>query len=241
MLRIAICNGSAAYGGLVEGVICEWAQQRQINIQTRRFVTGEEILADIEQTGYYHIVLMDTCLSGKMSGIKTAETIRQIYEYFCLIFMSREERYDKEIFRLHPFRYFEVPIVRGNLYESLNQAVDRYQLMCEIFVFRFKGMTYCIRLSEVLYFVSDRRIIRIRMECGREYVFYGKLAELEKELEKYTIRFFRIHQSYLVNGRQIEQYHSKYVVMRNREMIPVSTDRRGSIPMDRIKNYIYGC
>ena len=64
------------------------------------------------------------------------------------------------------------------------------------------------------------------MENGREYLFYGKLDELEKELLKYSFRFYRIHQSYLINGRQVEQFHPRYVVMRNREKIPVTRTKK---------------
>lgn len=228
MLRIALCNEKASYGELLKRSIGEWALQRQINIQMKSFESGEEVLADIEQTGYFDIVLMDTALKGNMSGIDTAEGIRQIYEYFCLIFMSGHDRYDRRFLNLHPFQCLEKPVAKGKLFESLNRAVDRYRFLYEIFAFRFKGMTYCIRLQEVLYFASDRRVIRICMENGREYIFYEKLDELEKELQNYTAKFFRIHQSYLINGRQVEQHHPRYVVMRNKEMIPVSVDKRGN-------------
>lgn len=241
MLRIAICNESAVYGEMIEKVVCEWSLQRQLNIQIRRFVTGEEILADIEQTGYFNIVLMDTGLRGNISGIDTAEKIRQIYEYFCLIFVSGEDKYYKEVLRLHPFQYLEKPISKRKLLDSLNQAVDKYQLIHETFSFRFKGTAYCVRLSEVLYFASDKRIIRICMEDGREYVFYGKLDELEEEIQKYTSRFFRVHQSFLVNGRQIEQYHSRFVIMRKGHRIPISTERKGYAAEIGVKNYNFGC
>ncbi|MGN0377727.1 MAG: LytR/AlgR family response regulator transcription factor [Suilimivivens sp.] len=227
MIRIAICMETESYGKAVIGTVLEWAVQGQYNIQPKLFLTGEEVLADIEQTGYYDIVLMDMILKGKMSGMDTAREIRQIYKYFCLIFLSKQENYCNEVFRLHPFEYLEKPVRKRYLSESLSQAVESYHFMYETFAFRFKGRSYCIRLSEVLYFASDKRVIRIYMEDGIEYVFYGKLDELERKIEKYAARFFRVHQSYLINGKQVAQYHPKYVIMRNRKMIPISMDRRG--------------
>lgn len=234
MLRIAICMETESYGRLVERTIDEWALQQQLNIQIKVFLTGEEVLVDIEQTGYFDIVLLDTCLKGNMSGINTAKKIRQIYEDFCLIFISGHDKYYKEAFRLHSYQYLEKPVVKGILLESLSQIAERYHVMNETFVFRFKGMAYCIRLSEVLYFTSDKRVIRICMEDGREFVFYEKLDELERQLQKYSSRFFRVHQSFLINGGQVEQYHPRFIVMRKGQRIPVSTDRKG------LKNYIYG-
>ena len=72
-------------------------------------------------------------------------------------------------------------------------------------------------------------MIRILMENDKEYVFYEKLDDLERILADYNNRFIRIHQSYLVNGRQIEQYLPGYVVMRNGDVLPVSRDKKGKI------------
>ncbi|MBD5454935.1 MAG: response regulator transcription factor [Lachnospiraceae bacterium] len=229
MLRIAICNETTACGELFEKSIGEWAFGQKINIEAKTFDRGEEVLADIEQTGYFDIVLMDTVLKGNLSGIDTAKEIRRLYEYFCLIFVSGHNGYDNRIFDMHPFHYLEKPITKGKLFESLNGAVKSYRFLYETFVFRFNGINYCIRLQEVVYFVSDRRRIRICMENGREYIFYEKMDELEKRLRKHLVKFFRVHQSYLINGRQIEQYQYKYVVMRNRKIIPVSMDRRDHV------------
>lgn len=240
-MRIAICTGNAGYGKRLRKAADDWAQQNQLNIRTGLFLTGEEILADIEETGYYDIVLMDSSLQGSISGMETAGRIRRIYEYFCLIFMSAENVSYREVLNAHPYQYLEKPVSKKLLWDTLNRAAGEYHLLYETFVFRFKGMSYCIRLSEVLYFASDKRVIRIYMEDGRQYCFYEKLDELEKKLEQYSSRFFRIHQSYLISGRQVEQYHPKYVIMRNREVIPVSMDRREKTGRTGIKNYIYGC
>ena len=63
----------------------------------------------------------------------------------------------------------------------------------------------------------------------REYFFYKKLDEIEKQMEKYNCKFIRIHKSYLVNGRQILQYHPKFVMMRNKERLPISSEKRNAV------------
>ncbi len=59
MLRIAICDDAAAYGDWLAGFVEEWALGRRLNIQLRTFISGEELLADIEAKGYYDVVIMD--------------------------------------------------------------------------------------------------------------------------------------------------------------------------------------
>ncbi len=229
MLYIAICDDMEDYGELLAEIVAKWALERQINVQMKRFVSGEELLADIEATGYFDIILLDIVLNGGMDGIATARKIKEIYQHVCLIFISQHDTYYKEVFQVHPFQYLEKTASVKWIMEVLDQAEGNYRYLNEIFTFRFKGTTYSIRLREVLYFASDKRIIQIWMENGKVYTYYEKLDELQNKLEKYNNRFLRIHQSYLVNGRQILQFHPKYVVMQNQNILPISTGNKNSI------------
>ena len=229
MLRIAICDDAAAYGDWLEEFVKGWAMERRFNIQIGKFISGEDLLADIEATGYYDVVLMDIVLRGGMTGSHTAERIKKIYKHICLIFVSQYDDYYKDVFHIHPFQYLEKAEQKGRLAESLDQAVGFYRYTKEIYTFQFKGINHGILLYEVLYFVSEGRVIRVFLENGSDYVFYGKLDELEKRLKKSNSQFVRIHKSYLVNGRQMERYSTKNVKLRNGMILPVSLNRRKNL------------
>lgn len=229
MLRIAICDDTAAYGDWLEEFVNKWALERRFNTQVRKFVSGEELLADIEATGYYDVVFMDIDLKGGMNGIHTAERIKEIYKHICLIFISQYDNYYKEVFPIHPFQYLEKAGQRGRLAESLDQAVGVYRYTREIYTFQFRGINHSILLYEVLYFASQGRVIRVFMENGSDYVFYEKLDVLERRLKKSNSQFVRIHKSYLINGRQLERYCAKNVKLRNGEILPVSLNRRSNL------------
>ena len=77
--------------------------------------------------------------------------------------------------------------------------------------------------------VSYGIVLRVFLENGSDYVFYGKLDELEKRLKKSNSQFVRIHKSYLVNGRQMERYSTKNVKLRNGMILPVSLNRRKNL------------
>lgn len=229
MLRIAICDDLAENVRIVAKTVEEWAAKKQLNIQLKKFASGEDLLAELEIEGDFNIVLLDIELNGGMDGITIAMKMRELNKHFCLIFISQYEDYYREVFKAYPFQYLEKPIAKKKLTETLNQALESYFNLNEPFVFRFKNRTYNILLREVLYFLSDKRVIQIHMENGDRYTFYGKLDELEKQLEQSGICFLRIHQSYLVSGSQIEQYHPKYVIMRNKDRLPISVEKRSSI------------
>ena len=60
-------------------------------------------------------------------------------------------------------------------------------------------------------------------------IFYEKLDELEKKLSAYNHHFLRIHQSYLVNERQIEEFSPDQVKMRGGKMLSVSREKRSRV------------
>lgn len=229
MLRIAICDDVAAYGEILSDIIVQWALERRINVELERFISGEELLADIELAGYYDIILLDINLEGGINGVETAKQIKRCYMHFCLIFISQYDSYYKEVFQVHPFQYLEKPISRMKLKESLNQAIDSYRYLSEVFTFHYRGINYSVVLSEVSFFRSDKRKIHVHMEDGEEHIFYGKLDEVELRLDRYKCRFLRIHKSYMVNARQIKQYHAKMIVMRDESILPISLEKRTEI------------
>lgn len=229
MLRIAICDDAKEYTEKLAIVVGKWAMQRPINVQIKKFFSGEELLADVEETGYYDIVFLDIVFEHGIDGLTVAGKLKELYERFCLIFISSYDSYYKNVFQVHPFQYLEKSSPEKKIIESLEQAEKNFRYLNEIFVFRFKRTTYSIPLQDILYFCSDKRIVRIVTQEGEEYIFYKKLDEIEEQIKRYNSIFLRIHKSYLVNGMQILQYHHKYVVMRNKEKLPISNEKRNRV------------
>ncbi len=232
MFRIAICDDLQENVDMVASIVEEWAMVKQLNIQTRKFVSGEDLLAELEIEGDFNIVLLDIELKGGIDGITLATKMREMNKRFCLIFISQYESYYREVFRAYPFQYLEKPVSKKRMMETLNRALSSCFDLNESFLFHFKNHTCSIRLREILFFASDKRVIRIYMENGDIYTYYEKLDELEERLKKSDFIFLRIHQSYLVNATQIEQYHSNYVIIRSRQKLPISVKNR-----NHIRNY----
>lgn len=228
MLRIAVCDDIPICVDMLADGIKAWADERQLNVQIEKFASGEEVLCGQEAAGDYAAVFMDIELDG-IDGMETAMKLMERNRMVSIVFVSQYEQYFKQMFKIYPFRYIEKPVSRQKVWEVLDQIVEEHRLFYESFFFKYNRRNFHIALGEVFYFVSEKRVIRILMENDKEYVFYEKLDDLERILADYNNRFIRIHQSYLVNGRQIEQYLPGYVVMRNGDVLPVSRDKKGKI------------
>lgn len=228
MLRIAVCDDLPVCVEKLTGAIESWACQRQVNVQLKKFARGEEVLFDQEAAGDFTAVFMDVELEG-MDGMETAARLREKNSLLSVVFVSQYEGYFKQMFQVYPCQFIEKPVAQEKVYDVLDKIVREQRVSHESFLFRSNRKTVNISLGEVLYFASEKRIIKIRMKSGREYAFYEKLDQLEQTLEDYSNQFIRIHQSYLINGRQIEQFFHSRVMMRNGDVLPVSRDKKGRL------------
>lgn len=75
-------------------------------------------------------------------------------------------------------------------------------------------------------FQSDKRIVQInavQLDMPElEYLFYGKLEEVERNLRKANVKFLRIRKSLLVNTRFIKEYSADRVVLDNGREVEIS-------------------
>ena len=61
---------------------------------------------------------------------------------------------------------------------------------------------------------------------------YGKLNDIEKSLKKSKVAFLRVHQSFLVNYKHVDELGYDFVVLDNGKQISISEDRRKNISQE---------
>ena len=229
MIRIAVCDDIQFHAEKLVGYIADWAKERRIRTQVMRFQSGEELLFEIENSGDFTAAFLDIKLTG-IDGIETAARIREQNRFTNVVFVSQYDTFYKKMFRERfPVLFLDKPVSKGALFQILDQVMEQQRYIYESFQFRYNHRTYTINLHEVMYFVSERRTVRILLETGKEYRLYDKLDDIEGMLRFYRNPFVRIHQSYLVNGLQIEKYHCRMVMLRNNDSLPVSRGRNADL------------
>ena len=103
-------------------------------------------------------------------------------------------------------------------------AYDSYfRQLFEVEPFRFEKRIYQLPLREIVYFESNLRLIYIHGK-DREYRFYGKLNQVQEQMEKMSRYFIRIQRSYLVNYYHILSMNGKEVELITGEKLPVSKE-----------------
>ncbi len=109
MLRIAVCDDVSAYVVVLADWIKAWGWQRNFNVQTKRFVTREEMLFDQEDAGDFAAVFINANPIGEDS-LKTAVKIREQNQLVSIVFVLRHGQDFKQASRIFPSHYIEKPL-----------------------------------------------------------------------------------------------------------------------------------
>ena len=216
MLRVAIC----------EDVLSELQMQKQIihsimlrlskNIKIFCFQSGEELIMEIDATGNMDIILLDVEMSG-ISGIETARIIRERDVRAILIFVSCHNQYCKEMIGVQPYAFIDKPVSEEKLEKILRRVLETHLNFNDGYCFSYHKKQYNIPLAQIRFFQSDKRIIRINTMQTKlpvqEYLFYGKLEEVERSILETNVKFLRIRKSLLVNSKFIKEYSADKVIL----------------------------
>ncbi len=224
MIKIAICEDEKMFADSLEKSINIWAAKKAMNVKIRKFDNGVPLLHCINDNGMFDVIFMDVEME-RMNGLEAAAKIRERDYITTLIFVSQHEDYYKEAYNVHPFHFLSKPVEQ----KQLNEVMDAYMQVkkqdTETYTYCVNKAQYTVLLSDILYFNSERRHISMVCRDGVK-VFYGKLNEVEKQVEDKNCKFLRIHQSFLVNVRYIREYHYSDLIMANGENLTISRDNR---------------
>ena len=100
------------------------------------------------------------------------------------------------------------------------------KLNTSFFIVKTSSSVKNIPLSDILYFESNKRVLIVHTK-NDEYSFYGKLDQVEKELDGKD--FIRTHQSYFVNARKIKSVSKDSAELQNGEILPVSKSKASAV------------
>lgn len=228
MLRIAVCNMMLPEVERLTEYLDTWSYERNVTTRLMSFQSGEEVLFEMEISGDFAVVLIGM-RPGTIAGIETALSVKRQNRLTSIIFLTESMQYLKEMLQIYPVQFIFGRITRKKIFEAMDRFFNERRYFQENFCFRFNHHSYMIDLREVLYFSSEGRVVEILLETGRRYRVYTRLDTVEQHLLGSRVCFIRIHQSYLVNSRHIEQFCCSMVRLRNCDELPVSRKRRGEV------------
>lgn len=183
MIRIAICEDNLTELQIQKKMIQAIMQKFSKNIEIFSFQSGEDLLFEMDISGDMNIIFLDVEMSG-INGIETAQMIRKGDNRVILIFISCHDQYYKEMIDVQPYAFLDKPVSEDRCAQILRQALETHLNLFEGYLFSYNKKQYNIPLIHIRLFQSDKRIVRVstvhKNPHTSEYIFYGKLEEVEK-------------------------------------------------------------
>lgn len=227
MYQIAVCDDDVIFCEKIENTIFCFARKNGWEIAVDVFYSGKGILKEFEKRMSYDLILLDIEFPD-MDGIAVAKRVRDDYqdESVQIVFLSGKSQYAMQLFEVRPMNFLIKPVDGKRLEGVLQKGISLSQKLQTEFHYKKKNAYYRIPIKDILYFQNlEKEVIMVTVQG--EDRFYDSLPRIEKELEHYD--FFMPHKTYLVNYRQVIVFSYQYLIMSNKEKIPVAQLRRKAV------------
>lgn len=232
MLRIAICDDEAEARDALRFQLEKALIEKSEEI-VYEFSAGTNAVSWLRKhPGEVDLLFLDIEMKD-LSGMETAQQIRTFDEQILIVFLTGYAEFVFEGYSVGALDYIIKPVTAGKLTELLQRVrMKLEQEESRSFSFKNADGTWRFPLRDIFFFYSDRR--RVTLVTGQgEYVFYGKLDEIEKRLGG---QFVRIHQRYLVNPARAEHMGGDSVTVGG-QILPCSRNHR-SDAMKKIARFM---
>ena len=223
MLSIAICDD--------EKNICDYIEKRTMECLARAdeeasmqvFYDGAELFSACrENPSAFDIIFLDIKMKT-INGVECAKLLRETGVQSLIVFITSSAEYVFSGYEVKAFRY----ILKTDLVNAFERVfgeclTELHKSTTDFFTVKTSSEVRNVPLNDILYFESNRRVLIIHTQKG-EITFYGKLDDIQKELDKKD--FIRTHQSFLVNALKIKSVKKDSAELLNGVVLPVSKSR----------------
>ncbi|RDY25617.1 DNA-binding response regulator [Romboutsia weinsteinii] len=214
-LSIAICEDEKFYRDTLSEYICDILNKEDLEYELVQYPNGSELLKNIDKK--FDILFLDIGLVNEC-GMDIARKIRDVDLDIEIIFTTSMESYVFEAYEVKAYRYLVKPVKYDLLSKHLNQCIVEVLEKNDMIAIKSNKDTLVLPASKILYIEVIRKHVTI-YTVDKEYKIEISLKKLEQQLLNY--KFFRCHNSYLVNLKEIDEIKDKTIILNGYE-VPVS-------------------
>lgn len=207
---------------------------------------GKEVLSHIEKD-LPDIILMDIQLNGELDGIETAKLVQKAHQIpIIYLTANADDAHFNRAKQTHPFGFISKPFKKLDLQRAIELTIERigiekidvheemnsfpknssnhFIVNDRIFV-RYREKMIKIDIKDIHYIEADRNYCRI-FSKDKTYLLVITLKDMNEKLP--SKHFLRIHRSYIINLKCIDEIGGKHVVIA-RKTIPMSKAIRNKL------------
>lgn len=202
MLQITVCDDEKTFRDYFIQRISDYFRERKIPYDIHGFSSGEDLLKEAK-TIKLDVAFLDISMGG-MDGIEVAGRLRESNRNICIILVTGHMNYVLEGYKVMALRYLVKDQFDASFEECMEALLKQFHLHTDQLCFSFsKGEVYLTPDEIGMIESRGHRLLFYGPEGGLLGQMTEKLDMAEKILAAYD--FLRVHKSYLVNMKYIEQ------------------------------------
>ena len=213
--RVAIVDDSTTDAKFVQGILNNWADLRQANIQAEVFPSAEAFLFRYAEDKEWDILLLDIEM-GAMDGVTMAKRVRQDNEAVQIVFITGYSDYIAEGYEVAALHYLMKPVNREKLLTVLDRAMEKRKQEERCLNLEAYGEMVRIPFYEIRYLDVHQNYVTVHAKA--DYTVKRTLGDFEKELDD---RFCRVGRAMILNLKYIQRVTKTEVRLSDGMVLPL--------------------
>ncbi len=214
----------------VTALLKQYAALNQIEIEIDRFSCAEGFLKKYRPL-LFTIIFMDIYMDG-MTGIETAELIRETDSSVALIFLTTSEEHRAEAFHCHAYDYLMKPVQKDSLFRTMDYLLRiKTEPDGQKFIFSSNRREYSLSYSEIICIRTESNgsnYLEIMDNSGSTYRTRMTFSSVRQQLMEDN-RFILLQSCVLVNLEHIALLKENCAVLTGGEQLPFSSRKAKEI------------
>lgn len=191
--------------------------------QVKGFERGEQLLSFVEDHKDKAQIIVIGIAQRIYEGIEIAKKIKDFRGDAQIIFMCDSNLYNPLFYDVEHVFCLKKPLDSNLVCKAVLKAKTRLAAEGENFIFvctKSQAIRVCVK--KIVYIEKEKRITHIVTDDGQRISYYSTFEDLLKQLNG---KFYRCHNSYIVNISFVKIIYGTFVVMENGANIPVSRNK----------------
>jgi DNA-binding LytR/AlgR family response regulator len=229
MIKLAIVDDETEFVTMYSKMIKNYFSHNHVLLEVQTFNSGDDFIESLK-TDKYDLIFMDIDMPC-LSGIDIALELRKNNQSSDLIFVSAHPHFVFETIKFTPYRFIRKINLESETMEAIDSYCSRTQTKFKMISLELQnGNTVCEKVSDIINFFAIRHdVYYITKNETNAKILSRKYSLSQIESFAKEFGFIRVHKSYLVNYRYIENINAKSLVMINRCEIPISHGKKTEI------------
>lgn len=216
MLKIVLCEDEKQQREIIKNYIHDSIINHTKEYEILEFESSEDMLENYPKST--DILILDIQM-GNINGMDAARKIREFDENVEIIFITGLWDYLQEGYEVRAYRYLIKPIKYDSFNNQFGSCIENILEYNKKYILAtYKGESNKISINSILYIETEGRNIIIYTD-KKSYLSNIGINKIERELG--LKKFFRCHNSYLVNLDYITKIGTNSVFIDEYE-VPVS-------------------